>query len=86
MSDQIAENTNPSPDVGQTSMESRRQRKKIERSGIMEGFNIYTAMLLLSFACVLTSLFLLFFEIRNWGAFPGSPWSTDSVKIEIRGN
>jgi hypothetical protein len=81
MSDQISEQT----EAGKTSVESRRTRQKIDRPGLWEGFNIYTAALLLSAVFVATSIVMLFLELRDWGSFPGTPWNTDAAQVESRG-
>ncbi len=69
--------------VGKTSAEVQLKDGKIVRPGAWEGFNIYTAMLMVSFICIAVAIALLFFELRDWSNFPvgAFPWRTDEATI-----
>lgn len=40
--------------------------------------NVYTVMLFISFAAILTAALLLYFELKKWGEYPW--WKTGSAQ------
>lgn len=69
MSDQVFEaaapEESPIPATGATSQATRKQ-----------SFNVYTAMLIVSFFCLLLGTLLMLFELNNFGGVGNFPWNT----------
>ncbi|MEZ6096452.1 MAG: hypothetical protein R3C03_19855 [Pirellulaceae bacterium] len=62
-----------------------RERKKIERPGLFEGFNLYTAALMLSAVFIVLASVLLFRELTSFGSIGNLPWRTDEAVVNISG-
>ena len=73
MSEQAIESDNLE-DVGETSSESSSDKK-----GLLDSFTVYNATMLVSMACVLTAIFLLFAELNTFGNILSGefPWRTE---------
>ncbi|MCH2179677.1 MAG: hypothetical protein MK106_12825 [Mariniblastus sp.] len=73
MSEQAFESNNHE-DVGATSSESA-----TDKNGLLDSFNVYNAMMLVSMACVLMAIFLLFAELNTFGNILSGefPWRTE---------
>lgn len=68
--------------VGSTSdeVEQTSDENGEEKESLLQSMTIYDAMLLVSLICVALATLLLFFELRNFGDFPGEfPWRTDEL-------
>jgi hypothetical protein len=63
-------------EVGLTSEETGEEKKK----SLLASMTIFDAMLIVSLICIGLATILLFFELREFGAFPGGfPWRTTEI-------
>jgi hypothetical protein len=62
--------------VGLTSDETTVMEKK----SLLASMTIFDAMLIVSLICICLATLILFFELRDFGTFPGGfPWRTGEV-------
>jgi len=71
-----AEALDAADQVGLTSDETSEDEKK----SLLASMTIFDAMLIISLICITLATLLLFFELREFGTFPGGfPWRTSEV-------
>lgn len=64
----------------QVGMTSEEDSDENEKKSLLASMTIYDAMLIVSLVCIALATIILFFELRNFGTFPGGfPWRTSEV-------
>lgn len=64
--------------VGMTSDES--EVGENQKKSLLASMTIFDAMLVVSLICIAMATLILFFELRDFGTFPGGfPWRTSEI-------